>query len=350
MFRTVRKLHLGLLAVAVLAFTAGGPSSDRVVSAQGRSDLAPGRADLEALNQRLLPVFELAGVVFTDADETRGRVVVGVLDRGIDGLIRATVARLGVSAQDIEIVETEPIFQVATLRDSLRPVPAGAQVRFSNYVCSLGFNASLGGVSGFVTASHCSDRQGSVDGTQYYQPLNQVPEEFIGTEIADPPYLRGVNGCPKGRVCRNSDSNFVQAANATDLGFGRIAKTDGVNTGSLVVAGEFTITGEGVAGVKTSVNKVGRTTGWGQGLVTRTCTNTGVSGSNIVLLCQTWVENKNAVIVQGGDSGSPVFSLSGSNSATLLGNLWGGNSSGTHFVYSPLSGIRADLGQDLDTN
>jgi hypothetical protein len=105
-----------------------------------------------------------------------------------------------------------------------------------------------------------------------------------------------------------------------------------------------------VAGVKTSVNKVGRTTGWGQGLVTRTCTNTGVSGSNIVLLCQTWVENKNAVIVQGGDSGSPVFSLSGSNSATLLGNLWGGNSSGTQFVYSPLSGIRADLGQDLDTN
>ena len=346
MFRTFRKLRLAWLAVAALALAAGAPSGNRVVSAQGRSDLA-----LEALNQRLLPVFELAGVVFTDADETRGRVVVGVLDSDMQGLVRATAARLGVSAQDIDIVETEPIFQVAalTLRDSLRPVPAGAQIRFSAYVCSLGFNATLNGVSGFVTASHCSDRQGSVDGTEYYQPLNQVSGELIGTEIADPPYLRGVSGCPKGRVCRNSDSNFVQATDAGALGFGKIAKTDGMNTGSLVVAGEFPITDEGVAGVKTPVNKVGRTTGWGQGLVTRTCTNTGVSGSNIVLLCQTWVENKNAVIVQGGDSGSPVFSISGGN-AILLGNLWGGNSSGTQFVYSPLSGIRADLGSDLDTH
>jgi hypothetical protein len=28
----------------------------------------------------------------------------------------------------------------------------------------------------------------------------------------------------------------------------------------------------------------------------------------------------------------------------LLGNLWGGNSSGTLFVYSPMSGIEAELG------
>ena len=93
MFRTFRSLRLAWLAVAALAFAAGGPSGDRVVSAQGQSDTAPGRADLEALNQRLLPVFELAGVVFTDADETRGRVVVGVLDSDIQGLVRATAAR-----------------------------------------------------------------------------------------------------------------------------------------------------------------------------------------------------------------------------------------------------------------
>jgi hypothetical protein len=191
MFRTVRKLRLGGLAVAALAFAAGGPSGDRVLSAQGRPDL-------EALNQRLLPVFELAGVVFTDADEIRGRVVVGVLDRDIQGLVRASAARLGLSAQDIEIVETDPIFQVTTLRDSIRPVEAGYQIRFSQYVCSLGFNAIRSGVFGFVTASHCSTQQGSVDGTQYYQPLNQVPAELIGTETVDPPYVRNGNGCPKG--------------------------------------------------------------------------------------------------------------------------------------------------------
>src|SRR5687767_1038677 len=175
MFNTVRKLRLAWLAVAsALAVAVGGPSSDRVVSAQGRSSLAPGRADLEALNQRLLPVFELAGVVFTDADETRGRVVVGVLDADIQGLVRASAAQLGVSSQDIEIVETEPIFQVATLRDLKRPVEAGYQIRFSQYVCSLGFNAIRNNMPGFVTASHCSTQQGTVDGTQYYQPLNQV--------------------------------------------------------------------------------------------------------------------------------------------------------------------------------
>ena len=93
-----------------------------------------------------------------------------------------------------------------------------------------------------------------------------------------------------------------------------------------------------------TANKVGRTTGWGQGAVTRTCTNTGVSGSNIVLLCQTFVENNSAVIVQGGDSGSPVFRIDSGGNVTLLGNLWGGNSSGTLFVYSPMSGIEAELG------
>jgi hypothetical protein len=337
MLNTVRKFRFAWLAVAALAFAGGGPSGDRAVNAQGRPDL-------EALNQRLLPVFELAGVVFTDADETRGRVVVGVLDSDIQGLVRASAARLGVSAQDIEIVETEPIFQVATLREYLRPVPAGAQVRFSSYVCSLGFNAVRDGVSGFVTASHCSTQQGKVDGTQYYQPLNQVPEELVGTEIVDPPYVRNGKGCPKGRVCRYSDSNFVQGAAAATFALGRIAKTTGPNNGSLEVVGEFLIDGRGVAGVKQNANKVGRTTGWGQGVVTRTCTNTGVSGSNIVLLCQTFVENGSAVIVQGGDSGSPVFSINSNGNAVLLGNLWGGNSSGTLFVYSPLSGIEQELG------
>ena len=344
MFRTLRKLRLGLLAVAALAFAAGGPSGDRVVSAQGRSDSAPGRADLEALNQRLLPVFELAGVVFTDADETRGRVVVGVLDADMQGLVRATAARLGVSAQDIEVIETEPIFQVATLRDSVRPVEAGYQIRFSQYVCSLGFNAVRNGVLGFVTASHCSTNQGSVDGTEYYQPLNQVPGELIGTETVDPPYVRNGKGCPKGRVCRYSDSNFVAGANGVAFALGTIAKTTGPNNLSLTVAGTFNVAGEGAAAKNDVVNKVGRTTGWGQGTLTRTCVNTGVSGSNIVLLCQNFVEDDD-VIVQGGDSGSPVFKITGSNdSVTLLGNLWGGNSSGTLFVYSPIAGIEQELG------
>jgi hypothetical protein len=320
-------------AVAVVVLTGRGPFAARVLNAQ---------PPLEALHQRLLPVFELAGVAFTDADESRGRLVIAVLDRHIEGLIRARLRGLGVPSETVDVVETEPIFQVATLHDEVRPVVAGVQIRFSGYLCSLGFNAIRAGVFGFVTASHCSDRQGSVDGTEYYQPLNQVPEEFIGSEIADPPYRRP--GCPRGRVCRYSDSNFSAGADGVGFALGSIAMTTGSNDGSLEIGGTFTIVDQGAATVGQTANKIGRTTGWGQGVVTRTCVNTGVSGSNIVLLCQDFVENDAVQIVAGGDSGSPVFSIDFDDHVTLLGNLWGGNSSGTLFVYSPMSGIERELG------
>jgi hypothetical protein len=311
--------------------------------ATGSGSQAQSRQALEVLHQRLLPLFELAGVVYTDADERSGRLVVGVLDRGVEGLVRAQFARLGVSSESVDLIETEPIVPVATLRNKVRPVVAGLQIRFSQYVCSLGFNAILESTAGYVTAAHCSDRQGEVDGTEYYQPLNQVPDEFIGTEVVDPEFFRSVDGCPRGRRCRYSDSNFSAGDAAVGFTLGAIARTTGPNNGSLEIAGEFSIIGEGAATVGQTANKVGRTTGWTQGRVTRTCVNTGVSASNIVMLCQDFVEN-NLQIVAGGDSGSPVFRINNSGRATLLGNLWGGNSSGTLFVYSPIANIERELG------
>lgn len=219
---------------------------------------------------------------------------------------------------------------------------AGVQIRWSRFVCSIGFNAIRDGVRGFVTASHCSVKQGTVDGTEYYQPLNQVPAELIGTETVDPPYLRS-SDCPRGRVCRYSDSNFSEGAAGVDFALGSIARTTGPNNGSLDVVDTFSVAATGAATPGDIANKVGRTTGWTQGIVSRTCTHTGVSGSNIVLLCQDFVEN-DVQIVAGGDSGSPVFSIAGRNRVTLLGNLWGGNSSGTVFVYSPIANIERELG------
>ncbi len=326
-----------LLSLAVaLAFGAGGPLRAPTVKAQGPPDL-------EEQHRRLLPLFELAGVVFTDADEARGRLVVGVLDRGVEGLVRASLRAQGVPFQSVDIVETDAIVQVTTLRDRVRPVMGGLQIRFSQFLCSLGFIAERNRVLGYVTASHCSDTQGAVDGTKYYQPLNQVTDEFIGTEIADPPYVRS-GGCPRGRKCRYSDANFSQGAEGVSFTRGAIEMTTGKNNGSLVISGQFTITGTGTATAnETTANKVGRTTGWTQGTVTRTCANTGVSGTNIILLCQDFVEST-VQLVAGGDSGSPVFRIDGGSNVTLLGNLWGGNSSGTLFVYSPFANIEGELG------
>jgi hypothetical protein len=322
------------LAVVALAFGAGSPFSAPALEAQGPPDL-------KAQQRRLLPLFQLAGVVFTDADETRGRLVVGVLDRSLDGLVRASLAALGVQSQSVDIVETDAIVQVATLRDKVRPVIGGLQIRFSQFLCSLGFNAVRNGVLGYVTASHCSDRQGEVDGTTYYQPLNQVPDEFIGTEIADPAFFR--NGCPRGRKCRYSDANFSDGDGGVLFTLGVIARTSGPNSGSLDITGQFTITAKGAATVGQTANKVGRTTGWTQGRVSRNCVDTGVSGTNIVLLCQDFVEST-VQLVAGGDSGSPVFRIGSGSNVTILGNLWGGNSSGTLFVYSPIANLEDELG------
>jgi len=139
--RLNRFRRLRWIVIVGLALAASGLRGAPVLRAQ------QGPPDLEALHQRLLPVFELAGVVFTDADETTGRLVVGVLDRHVEGLIRARAATLRVPSQMVDVVETEAIFQVATLRDFTRPVVAGLQIRFSGFLCSLGFNALRAGVA-----------------------------------------------------------------------------------------------------------------------------------------------------------------------------------------------------------
>lgn len=335
-----RRLVIGGLAAAACAVILVSVP----VRGQGRGGGPQGGAPgLEEQHQRLLPLFELAGVVFTDADEANGRIVVGVLDRGIEGLIRGRLPMLGVSAALVDLVETEAIFQVSTLRDKVRPVGGGLQIRFKNYLCSLGFPALRNGVSGFVTASHCSARQGSVDGTKYYQPANAVADEFIGTEIVDPAYTR-IADCPAGRKCRYSDANFSRAADDVAFGLGSIARTAAPNTGSLDIVGAFTVINNASAGVGLVANKVGRTTGWTQGMVSNTCVNTGVAGSNVVLLCQAFVENPAVEVSNSGDSGAPVFAIHSGSNVVLLGNLWGSNASNTLFVYSPIANIMSELG------
>ena len=278
-----------------------------------------------------------SGAVFVDADEASNRVRIGV-ERGAVGQARAVVARLGIPAEAVIVEETEPITFAATLRDRVRPVVGGLQVNFPGFLCTLGFNALRSGQNSFITNSHCTEKQGGTEGTPYWQPLETVDPVRIGTEVDDPVYFRRRSGCPNGRRCRFSDASRAAYASGIDFDRGTLAKTTGPNNGSITINGSFTITGEGNAAVGQTVNKVGRTTGWTQGLVTNTCVNTGVSGSNIVQLCQTFV----SAGVGGGDSGSPVFS--GTTNVTLLGILWGGSSSGNQFVYSPIANIEQELG------
>ncbi|MGH7562175.1 MAG: hypothetical protein ACRENB_14280 [Gemmatimonadales bacterium] len=290
-------------------------------------------------------VLDLPGAVFVDNDETVNRVRIGVADLVTHGQARGVLAQLNVPDDAIILEQADPIVQVATLRDQIRPVQAGLQIHFGGFVCSIGFNATLNGQASMVTASHCTDRQGGEEGTVYYQPLSPAQ---IATEVDDPDYTRNqLPGCPRGRKCRFSDAARAAYGSASNMALGVIARTTGANNGSLTLSGTFSIGSDdcntlgGCLAAGTVVNKVGRTTGWTQGAITNTCVNTGVSGTNIVQLCQTFV----SAGVGGGDSGSDVFQ--GTSNVTLAGVLWGGNGAGTQFVYSPLGNVKAELGNLL---
>ena len=279
----------------------------------------------------------MRGTVWVDADEARNRVTIGV-ERGTPAAqVRAAVARLGVPSAAVVIEEVEPVRFAATLQNRVRPVVGGLQINFPGFLCTLGFNALRSSQRSFITNSHCTNVQGGVNSTPYWQPLKSTDPVQIATEVADPNYVSG-GACPAGRRCRRSDSSRASYANGIAFTIGRIAQT--IRPGrSLSITGQWTITGEGVATVGQTVNKVGRTTGWSQGPVTNTCVDTNLSGSDITELCQTFV----SATVGSGDSGSPIFAIGSGSNVSLLGILWGGSGSNL-FVYSPIANVHDDLG------
>jgi len=90
-----------------------------------------------------------------------------------------------------------------------------------------------------ITASHCTDRQGGVEGTQYFQPTSTVDPTVIAVEVEDPTYFKG-GACPRGRKCRFSDSSRARYSASVASTRGSIAQTSGPNNGSLEVTGNFT--------------------------------------------------------------------------------------------------------------
>jgi hypothetical protein len=290
-------------------------------------------------------VLGVPGAVFVDTDEASNRVTIGV-EHGARARIQGIVARLGISKEAVVLQETGPVHFAATLRSKVRPVVGGLQINFpglhpniETFICSIGFNAVRSGQRSFITASHCTNRQGGVENTPYYQPLQTSTSPKIATEVSDPAYFTG-NGCPAGLRCRFSDAARAAYTTGTTSSLGKIAKTTAPNNNSITINGSFNITSEGSAVVGQAVGKVGRTSGWTTGKVTNTCVNIAVD--DVGQFCQNFVSAR----VRAGDSGSPVFK--GSSNVTLVGLLWGvllnQNNMPIRFIYSPMSGIEHDLG------
>lgn len=290
-------------------------------------------------------VLGLQGAVSTDVDDARNRIVIGVEDVARDrAAVELQVTRRGVprDAVVVEQVEAPSLEQtlpaVGTVQDPFRPVIGGIQMSFDRpdgeYVCTIAFPAVRSGVTGFVSNSHCNEVQGGVQDTLIYQPFWAAGVTWIGTETVDPTYVAG-GSCPAGRVCRSSDSAFYASSAHAPTEQGSIARTEPGAGIAWNFQNKWSIVAEGDAVVGQTIVKQGRTTGRTSGPVDGVCVNANVAATTITLLCQSRITGD---ISDGGDSGSPFFSASGTD-ATLRGINWGSSSTNTY--YSPISAVQS---------
>jgi hypothetical protein len=323
-------------------------------------------AQLDAWYRQARPdAFSVAGIILGDVDESQNRIRFGVATASAAAAVQGVISQLGIPSDAVIVQQRAPFATAATLRDDVSPLQGGLQINFLNVggvvgvslLCTLGFNAIIDGVPSFITNSHCSQVEGGEETpTDYYQPLQDPdrdrmvnPENLIATEADDPHWFISLD-CPLSPAfqCRWSDASraaYIPTA-AAEATLGRIARTVRPSTSlsdvELTIDGFFTIRREQARGVVGEVaNKVGRTTGWTFGTTTETCVDVIALGTTHMRLCQEIV----AGVVDGGDSGSPVFRRNGGSNVTLLGVLWGGSvdEENPEFVYSPMSGIEREL-------
>jgi hypothetical protein len=339
-----------------------GPAEQAFAAVFGQDRIPPGGVrvlhaqygflQLQRWHEQAFALFDIEDVVFTDIDERINRLTIGVTNAATFGVVEQELVRLGIPLAAVNLEVTEPIVRLEghTVRDRIRPLQGGTQIEFVDFpflaACTLGFNAVRDGVPGFVTNSHCTEEQGTVTGTEHYQPT-AVANNLAGIETVDPPYTNAL--CPEGSSggtsCRYSDSAFSALSEGVFGDLGLIARPDDVNTGSLAIDPQsptFNVVSAGTSFVgEEDVSKVGRTTGWSRGEVIGTCQHVAVAGpGNIVLVCQ----NRVQAAVDSGDSGSPVFRVldDGASEVELRGILWGGSLAGGSFVYSPITNVQME--------
>ncbi len=311
-------------------------------------------------------------IVSVDLDEVENRITIGV-DKADAPSIRATVMQrltsLGVPPEALRIFGTDrprpdvafaALTEGGTINETVRPLvggtviwgywpgPNGGDPVYNH--CVLGFLTRFNGLAGLymVTNSHCSTGFWSRDLGPYYQQSDLLGEgaRHIGAEFWDP---------IPGRCwywyhyvdCRESESTLVRLDDTVSVGVGMIARTlyagTGNSPGSLDIDPTnpvfyVTATEHGVyAG--DPIQKVGSMTGWTAGTVYRTC-QTKWPYSGRMLKCQ----HQATYWSVGGDSGSPVFRLTGGSNVTLYGINWGRDSDPDVAVYSGYRSIETDFG------
>lgn len=293
-------------------------------------------------------VFGLPGTVSSDIDERANVLRFG---SATPGALGALLPDLGLPRDAVAVVAAEAA--VPQLRDRARPLKGGVQITNAQTICTLGFPATTAlGLQGFVTNSHCTRVRSQLDGTPFFQPSTAAGNE-VAVEAADPPVfaggdcpLIGGSGVQLPLVCRWSDTAFARLLDSANYEQGFVA-APALGSFDWDGAATYRITAEAAAVVGDDIAKVGRTTGLTLGDVTHSCVNLSIHPLSqledqirnelrrLMYLCQ----NIGNLDVQPGDSGSPVFTLSGTD-ATLVGIVWGKFTSGNAF--SPIGNVQRE--------
>lgn len=276
-------------------------------------------------------ILSLPDAVLTYIDESDGTLVIGLENPAVSTeKVTEILVDLGIPLLAVRITQEEPETAISSLTDTHRPLVGGLQIQRvidSTYVsnCTLGFIAERNGVVGFVTNTHCSRTKGVVDGTEWGQPITSA---LVGRETVDPRYWRPSN-CPKGRICRHSDSSFA-ALTSTSLSYARQIARAAEGSPSWDGSSHFYFYDKQTPAKDARIVKVGITTGLTTGQVRDTCVNVREGKTDVVYLCQ----GRTTYTADNGDSGSAVFSRGTGQARILHGIQWGTR------TFSPWGNIR----------
>ena len=271
------------------------------------------------------------GIKWSGVSEGRNRIFVAVSNGEAKALVEAELGRLGIPLEAVIVeVNDTPIefWSHKELDSDVDPVVGGLQVESPGAgTCSLGFVTDRDGVRGVVTNSHCALRFGADDGSVAVQPSLRNGGTRIGEETIDLVFFSG-GTCPAGRLCRQSDSAFVDLDGGISSSLGHIARTTGLGTTTIDhVNPTFRIVEEGGPLMNDTVEKIGWVTGWTQGTIVDTCADIHNPWADLTIRCDYVAEELD---IGSGDSGSPVFKIVDSpatGDVQLLGILWGGGRS-----------------------
>lgn len=291
------------------------------------------------------------GVRLVDADEGLNVVRIGTKDASTAQVVREIARSLGVPADAI-IAEAVPVFTPLTdyLTSAIRPVMGGLTIVTTAHGCTLGFKAKKTTATRYVaTNAHCTSTFGSVDGDDLGQPLLQS-NYWIGYEVDDPGFTS--TNCVSGYTCRWADVALFQCDTITQCSNYTVARTTSEYTGSdpnqsgssILTTEPWYVVGELSSGSLTqgtSLSKVGQTSGWTGGTVSSTCVDSyGFPTSTNIIRCQYIFSG----ISRAGDSGSPVFKYESSTGKAWLGGILWASAGSSGSIFSPISGVKTDLG------